>query len=113
MIGPAIETDESTNHTGGSSGCGNRDSHEWEPIGMGGQETYRCVYCSDRMVMVNEYGHGEREMIIPLEHSGSDISEIESDPSICAHDWERYTGRETREGDYKCTKCGLIDYSPY
>jgi len=61
MIGPAIGTDRSAGHTEGSSGCGNGRGHVWEPIGSGFQETYRCAYCSDRMVVVDEYGHGERD----------------------------------------------------
>jgi DNA-directed RNA polymerase subunit RPC12/RpoP len=113
MIGPAIGTDRSAGHTEGSSGCGNGRGHVWEPIGSGFQETYRCAYCSDRMVVVDEYGHGGREIIIPFEHSGSDVSDLVSDPSVCDHDWERYSGREMRDGDYKCAKCGLIDYTPY
>jgi len=107
MIGPAIETDGSAGHTEGSSGCRSGRGHVWEPIGSGFEETYRCARCSDRMVVVDEYGHGGREIIMPWHESGSDLSEVVSDPSICDHDWE------SRRDDYKCDNCGLIDYMPY
>lgn len=112
MIGPPIETDRSASHTGGSSGCGNGEGHVWEPIGMDFQETYRCAYCGDRMVVEKHGPYGQDEIVIPFEYSGSDVSDVVSDPSVCNHDWERYNGREMRDGEYQCSKCGLIDYTP-
>lgn len=97
LLGPATEQQSS------NSGCGPKGKHAWEPSDG---RTSRCMRCGARQVegVSSPY---EEDLVLPMYHSGSDLSELNSDPSSCSHNWR------DRGTEYQCSNCGVIDSMPY
>jgi hypothetical protein len=86
--------------------CSRDDGHVWEPYET---RVDRCAICNVRKVeLVDEWGFGEtREIVLPFEYMGNNISELTRNPENCEHSWEG------QEDHYQCEHCGLIDQLPW